>query len=503
MKKFLSSTLCILLALTALFVLASCGKNGSPSYVSIDINPSIELTVDEENKVVSVYAANEDANVLLYEETGIVGADVEDAVEKITQLALKLGYIDEENKVVGTTVSSENPEWAVALQEKVNTKITASAKELGLDITTDAEGAYSLMRQLEAFKAKYPENEAIQNLGVSKFKLALSASENGEITLEGAVELDEKALIELVSNTHKQIEAFATEAYAKAKQQAFAIYDELAGIAIDGVYGEFYVKNILSHPTTCWYGHTYQMYKTTARGFDAIANALVFVEKIQNYELSEEQITSVLNALDLSEEQRSEIEDKDGRVTIDSVYAYADKMFKNTPVSAEIEAMKAELDTALDVAEAKANEEIQRLVNEYKDEIVSAVDTSKQAMSLILTLLPEPVKVTLEAQNEEYNTAVDELLTAFENGNGSLSKMRACADKMNALADGMLVKINEDLSDDEIATINSTIEQRKSTLDSYKATMEQTISSVEQQIKAELSALKAEREQNTAEAPKN
>ena len=134
MKKFLSSTLCILLALTALFVLASCGKNGSPSYVSIDINPSIELTVDEENKVVSVYAANEDANVLLYEETGIVGADVEDAVEKITQLALKLGYIDEENKVVGTTVSSENPEWAVALQEKVNTKITASAKELGFQL---------------------------------------------------------------------------------------------------------------------------------------------------------------------------------------------------------------------------------------------------------------------------------------------------------------------------------------------------------------------------------
>ena len=70
---------------------------------------------------------------------------------------LNYEYIDEENKVVGTTVSSENPEWAVALQEKVNTKITASAKELGLDITTDDEGAYSLMRQLEAFKAKYPE----------------------------------------------------------------------------------------------------------------------------------------------------------------------------------------------------------------------------------------------------------------------------------------------------------------------------------------------------------
>ncbi len=165
MKKFTSIILCVLLAVMAIFTMISCEKEeGSPSYVSIDINPSIELTVDAENKVVSVYAANEDANVLLYEETGIVGANIEGAIAKITELAIELGYIDETNKVVGTTISSENADWVATLQEKVNTKITATAKEAGLNITTDGEGAYSVLRQLETFKAKYPENEAIQNL---------------------------------------------------------------------------------------------------------------------------------------------------------------------------------------------------------------------------------------------------------------------------------------------------------------------------------------------------
>ncbi|MBQ2809690.1 MAG: hypothetical protein IJF11_02230 [Clostridia bacterium] len=504
MKKFTSIILCVLLAVMAIFTMISCEKEeGSPSYVSIDINPSIELTVDAENKVVSVYAANEDANVLLYEETGIVGADIEGAIAKITELAIELGYIDETNKVVGTTISSENADWVATLQEKVNTKITATAKEAGLNITTDGEGAYSVLRQLEAFKAKYPENEAIQNLSINKFKLALSASENGEITLESAVELDDKALIDLVSTTHKQIEVFATEAYEQVKQQAFAIYDELAGIAVDGVYGEYYIKNILSHPTTCWYGHTYQMYKTTARGFDAIADALVFVERIQNYELTEEQVTNVLSALGLTADQRAEIEDKDGKVTLDSVYAYADKKFKNTPASAELEAMKAELDSALDTVESVASEKIQQAVNEHKDEIETAVEASKKVMDTVLSLLPAPVKATLEAQNAEYNKAIDELIAVFESGTASQAKMRECANTMNTLAEEMLAKIKEDLSEDELKEIDATIEQRKATLDSYRATMEQTIATFEQELKAELSALKAQREQKATETPEN
>ena len=499
MKRIIALSLSVLLMAIALFTLASCAKEkGSPSYVSLDINPSIELTVDAENKVVSVYAANEDANVLLYEETGIVGEDVEDAIAKITELAIELGYLDEGNAVVGTTVCSEDADWVSALQEKVNTKITATAKKAGLSVTTDAAGAYSLLRRVEAVKAEYPDNAAIQNMSISKFKLALSASEDGEITLEAAAELDDKALIALVSESHAKMTAFATEAYNQAKQQAFAIYDELAGIAVDGVYGEYYLQNILSHPTTCWYGHTYQLYKTTARGFDAIADALVFVERVQKYELSDEQVATVMSALGLSEDRKAELQNAEGKVTLESIYAYADKTFKNTPASAELEKMKADLDAALDTAESVANEEIQKLVNEHKDEIEAVIATADEAMGMILSLLPETAKTALEAQNAEYEAAISELIAVFENGTASQAKMRECANKMNALAEGMLAKIKADLSESELEKVQATIDSRQSMLDGYKATMEQTLANAEQAVRAELAKLKAEKAKTAA-----
>ena len=233
------------------------------------------------------------------------------------------------------------------------------------------------------------------------------------------------------------------------------------------------------------------MYKTTARGFDAIANALVFVEKIQNYSLDEAQITSVMTALGITD--RTVLLDGDGKVTIDSIYAYADKKFKNTEASAELEAMKSELDAALDDAEAKVNAEIQKAVNEYKDEIDAALVTSKEAMNLIISLLPASLTSALEAQNVEYNRVIDELTASFTNGEASQAKMRECANKMNELAEEMLSKITADLSESELAEVQKMIDSRKALLDGYRDSMEETISKAEATVKSELEKIKAER----------
>ena len=72
MKKLLS----IGLTLASLACLASCDitKNASDkSFVSLDINPSVELVV-EDGKVTNVYATNDDAKVLIYDEE-LVGKD--------------------------------------------------------------------------------------------------------------------------------------------------------------------------------------------------------------------------------------------------------------------------------------------------------------------------------------------------------------------------------------------------------------------------------------------
>lgn len=90
-SKLLSFSL-ILAGLLALF---ACGPslNASDAYVTIDINPSIELVVSPRNKVVYANALNEDAEILL-SAIDVIGMDLEEAIDLIIETAIELGFID-------------------------------------------------------------------------------------------------------------------------------------------------------------------------------------------------------------------------------------------------------------------------------------------------------------------------------------------------------------------------------------------------------------------------
>ena len=100
------------LILISLFTLGlvSCAlipeKEEGKSYVSLGINPSIELIVDANEEVLEVYATNDDAKVLLYEEVNLVGMDLEEALKVITDLSIEYGYLEEDNKVIDFSISS-------------------------------------------------------------------------------------------------------------------------------------------------------------------------------------------------------------------------------------------------------------------------------------------------------------------------------------------------------------------------------------------------------------
>ena len=115
MKRLFAVLTALLMAVVMGFTLIGCiggatEEAKASSYVSVDINPSIELTLDQNDKVISVRGANEDGQVLLYGETGLVGVDVQTAIAKITDLAVELGYLSEDNKVVGTSVPVQKRE---------------------------------------------------------------------------------------------------------------------------------------------------------------------------------------------------------------------------------------------------------------------------------------------------------------------------------------------------------------------------------------------------------
>lgn len=80
--------------------------------VGIDINPSFELSVNEDDEVVEIEALNDDAKTMTFSD--LIGKDVEDVVEEIIHRAEEAGYLDlvdlEDDFVIVSTVSLEDDE---------------------------------------------------------------------------------------------------------------------------------------------------------------------------------------------------------------------------------------------------------------------------------------------------------------------------------------------------------------------------------------------------------
>ena len=177
-------------------------KDADKTYVSMDINPSVNLVIDGEGKVESVEAANEDAQVMLYGEV-LVGKTAEEAFELIADLAIECGYLTEENSGVNVTVVAGNgsAEAEANIGETVKAAFNAEAGKADLNVNINTGASFSLQRQFEYIKGKYPNVNAIQNMSIGKFKLVteLVANDDG-VTFEYAATLDNEDLIEKLNN---------------------------------------------------------------------------------------------------------------------------------------------------------------------------------------------------------------------------------------------------------------------------------------------------------------
>jgi len=491
MKKQILAVSALLCAGVMVVPFAACGQKEAEaaSYVSLDINPSIELTLDKNDKVLSVYGANEDGQVLLYEEEGIVGADVKTAVEKITALAVELGYLDENNKVVETSVSSEKKD----LLEKVNASVTATAESLNLSVTCDGEGAYSLLRKMEQLKERFPDNSAIRNLTPDKMKLVLSATEDGSISVEAAAELDTSELVKRISDAHQKTEEYATAAYNKIKSEASAAYDLAVGDVSDLIYTSYYTAH---HLNNTYYAVSYQSYKYSARSLKVVSDALVFAEKACEYPLSEVQIAAASEALGLGSDV-SALKNSDGDITVNSIYAYADKLFKNSEASVELDKIKTDLNAALD----KAESELQEIIDEESVEYEAEINEVKEKLGLIVgeiekvtALIPDALKTQLQTMVNNAKEFIAEAGKVMEDGKITSDEVRALAEKLEKKAGEAREKMDGDLTEKEREEVKAKQEKAVSELTAAKKKMEDAISKAEQEAKAKLAELKEARQ---------
>lgn len=193
MKKIIKSFLVLVVTLTCVITLASCGEKeekGEMSRVTVDINPSIELIVDEEQKVVAVSALNDDGSIIIAGEA-IVGKSVEDAVNLIVNVSTETGYLVKgEVEATADTVKisvSGDSEYAKKLNDKLQESTNKFLEKNGINATAEKVNAMAVeeLRTLVLNNSTYTEEEVnamseedlIKALAVSRIETAELVSE--------------------------------------------------------------------------------------------------------------------------------------------------------------------------------------------------------------------------------------------------------------------------------------------------------------------------------------
>ena len=146
MKKWIAAAAAlVLLAAGGLTAARLYGANAVESTVSLDVNPSIEIQVNQKEEVLAVNAKNEDARIVVGE-MDFKGSSLDVTVNALIGSMLRNGYLNELANSILVSVDSDDPAKAAALQSRLSEEINAllqtdsfSGSVLSQTLSHDAE----------------------------------------------------------------------------------------------------------------------------------------------------------------------------------------------------------------------------------------------------------------------------------------------------------------------------------------------------------------------------
>ena len=226
-KRVLCLVMAVMMLLSSVVVFASCGgknpEEGTVTRMTVDINPSVEFMVDDENKVVSVTALNDDGSILIVGEA-FVGKTAEEAVELMLSIAVETGYL-------------------------VKGNVTADENTVKISVSGDTKYAENLLKDVEKKASDALDKldingqvEKVEALGLEALRaLALKTS---LYTEEELAAMDEEQLCKVIAEGRIETALLLTEdmrnAYYAAKEYeiSFAESEEVAKVieSLGGLY---------------------------------------------------------------------------------------------------------------------------------------------------------------------------------------------------------------------------------------------------------------------------
>ena len=210
----------LVLILAALILWPVLRGTGAPllplpdkGFLTLDINPSVQLELDGEGKVSAVVALNDDARVLLAgQSAALVGLTSEQASQRIAAMAMECGYFAPDKKTNAVLLSAS---YGTAEQEEA---LKQSNKE-ALTSFFVQEGIYGVV--LTRYEGDSLEEEAAQyGITAAKLRLIRRAESLGVvIPADQYADYSVAALYELIEEAAEEADRFGDE-QLKAEYEA-------------------------------------------------------------------------------------------------------------------------------------------------------------------------------------------------------------------------------------------------------------------------------------------
>lgn len=190
-KKLVSLFAVFVLLLTGIGAFAALDRVKAASIVQLDVNPSIEIHVDEDGDVIKTEALNADGKKVL-EGMKLKGADADTAVNAIVGSLLRNGYIDEVANTILLTVEDENTARGEKLKEELTEEVneilkatdvhaavlSQNMKETSIAREADiSQGKATLVQNIVDANETYDAKE-LAKLSVNELNLIVSNSKN-------------------------------------------------------------------------------------------------------------------------------------------------------------------------------------------------------------------------------------------------------------------------------------------------------------------------------------
>jgi Anti-sigma factor N-terminus len=187
------------------------------AYVTLDINPSIELAINDKNQVLQQEALNEDGRKVL-SEISVLHQSVDEAIQRITERANKDGFVAQDSDILITTtpvVHNQDSQTLKAIDQLQNSLVAEVRKVIpqknvlikGLTVSPDVRNAAEKVHLSAGKFAVYLQAQS-QGVPVTVDQVReqpIGSLVNQNIELKQSIEsTDSKILDDLLSKWNKQ-----------------------------------------------------------------------------------------------------------------------------------------------------------------------------------------------------------------------------------------------------------------------------------------------------------